>query len=137
MRVNKLDRGWLVREEGFNRNRTEILGSKLLIANGYMGYRGTLEEYSHTQLVACTLSGFYDRHKDAWREPVNAPNGLMVKLYCQGRLLSPLQQKPLKHSQVLDIRHGIHTRETVYALPKGGSCALRRSVSRAWPILIY
>ena len=63
----KIDKDWLIQENGFNPKRTEILGSKLLIANGYLGYRGTLEEYSKEQLVACTLSGIYDRHGDAWR----------------------------------------------------------------------
>src|SRR5258706_6054163 len=117
--------GWLIRESGFDPKRAEILGSKLLIANGYMGYRGTLEESSTEQLVACTLSGVYDRLGEAWREPVNAPNGLYTRLYHGTRLLSPLASKPARHEQSLDFRHGIHARETVYALPGGKRVTLR------------
>lgn len=110
---------WRICEEGFHPNKVEIHGSKFLIGNGYMGYRGTLEEFGASQLVACTLSGLYDRHGDAWREPVNAPNGLFVKAFVGSQELNPLLLKPLSHVQELDLRHGIHRRETRYRL-KGG-----------------
>ena len=110
---------WLVTESNPGPDRSEALGSKLLIGNGYLGYRGTLEEYGKAQLVACTLSGVYDKRGDAWREPVNAPNGLLVRLYHGKKLLSPLEQRPLKHSQSLDFRHGLHRRETVFSLGAG------------------
>jgi nigerose phosphorylase len=122
------DQAWRIEESGYSPRRTEILGSKFLIANGSLGYRGTLEEHGKEALVACTLSGVYDRRGDAWREPVNAPNGLFVRLFEGRRLLSPAVSKPLRHSQGLDFRHGIHRRETVYALARGNR--LHYSVER-------
>ncbi len=50
-------------------------GNKLLTGNGYIGYRGTLDEYTREQKAATIVSGLYDQVGDAWREPVNLPNG--------------------------------------------------------------
>ncbi|HTB21253.1 MAG TPA: glycosyl hydrolase family 65 protein [bacterium] len=113
------DQAWQIEENGYSARRTEILGSKFLIANGSLGYRGTLEEHGKEALVACTLSGLYDRRGSAWREPVNAPNGLFLRLFEGRRPLSPASARPLRHSQGLDFRHGIHHRSTVYSLAKG------------------
>ena len=138
MPVKKSADNWIIRENGFKQGAHEHLGSKLLIGNGYLGYRGTLEEYSKKELVACTLSGIYDRHGDAWREPINAPNGLFVELSCQGRRLNPLDFKPRKHKQSLDIRHGVHSRDTIFALPKGQQICIQaeRFASMADPHLL-
>jgi nigerose phosphorylase len=115
----KRDEAWVIEETNPGPGRTEVLGSKLLIANGYLGYRGTLEEHGKTELVACTLSGVYDRRGDAWREPVNAPNGLLVRLYEGGHLLGSGAREVLHHVQRLDLRHGLHARETTFALSGG------------------
>src|SRR5690606_33351381 len=52
-----------------------LRGNMYQIANGYMGYRGTLDEFGPEQAVGITLAGIYDQVGNAWREPVNAPNG--------------------------------------------------------------
>ena len=119
------NKDWLIEEPAPPPSRTDALGSKLLIANGYLGYRGTLEEHGPGQRVACTLAGVYDRRGGAWREPVNAPNGLLLRLYDGPTLLSPETRKPRSHRQSLDIRHGVHTRETVFPLVRGGRLTLR------------
>ena len=58
------DQAWRIEESGYSPRRAEVLGSKFLIANGSLGYRGTLEEHGKEALVACTLSGVYDRRGD-------------------------------------------------------------------------
>lgn len=115
---------WSISENGYSAAKTDVLGSKLLIGNGYMGYRGTLEEHEAGALVACTLAGLYDRKGDAWREPVNAPNGLFARVYAGKKLLSPLTQKPVSHSQTLDFSQGLHRRESLLKLPGGGRLRL-------------
>ena len=50
--------------EGIMRN-----GNIYQIANGYMGYRGTLDEFGPDEMVGITLAGIFDRVGDAWREP--------------------------------------------------------------------
>ena len=73
---------------GFNADDAELNGSKFLLGNGYVGYRGTLEEYGKDSQVAVTVAGLYDRTGDAWREPVNAPNGFYTVLSAGGEVLS-------------------------------------------------
>ena len=70
-------------ETGYQKEKTEFFGSKFCIGNGYYGYRGTLEEYTKDQLVACTLSEIFDDSGNGWREPVNVPNGLKCTLLCE------------------------------------------------------
>ena len=51
---------WGIEKNGFEIADIEKHGSKYLIGNGFMGYRGTMEEYSAEQLVAVNLAGFFD-----------------------------------------------------------------------------
>src|SRR5476649_1613688 len=105
---------WNVKEEKFNRENIVNNGNKFITGNGYMGFRGTLEEYTKNELVACNISGLYDRQGDNWREPINAPNGILTTLIVDGEEYSVLKEEPSEHTQVLDIKEGIHRRNTVW-----------------------
>ena len=65
---------WTIREEGYDESKAATLGNRYLIGNGYMGIRGTLEEYEADKLPAVNLAGIYDQ-SSGWREPINLPNG--------------------------------------------------------------
>lgn len=110
---------WLLKEIEYDKDKIELNGNKYIIGNGYMGYRGTLEEFSKKQLVACNLSGVYDKVEDKWREPVNAPNGIYTKLYCNGEPLSVLESKIGFHEQSLDIKNAVHKRTTQFITSEG------------------
>lgn len=84
---------WIVKDSCFDKQLVTTNGNKYMLGNGYMGYRGTLEEFSKTELAAVTLAGLYDRAGDKWREPVNAPNGLLTKIFCNDQLLSVLDRE--------------------------------------------
>ncbi|MEC0132856.1 MULTISPECIES: glycosyl hydrolase family 65 protein [Paenibacillus] len=112
---------WIVKESCFDKQLVTTNGNKYMLGNGYMGYRGTLEEFSKTELVAVTLAGLYDKEGDKWREPVNAPNGLLTKVFCNDQLLSVLDCEPVAHTQELNIRNAIHHRSTEYAVSDGGA----------------
>jgi trehalose/maltose hydrolase-like predicted phosphorylase len=105
---------WILKESEFSKSNIELNGSKFLIANGYMGYRGTLEEFRKQQLVACTLSGVYDRVGDGWREPINAPNGFFTSILVDGEVLDVFSDKLINHEQILDIKNGVHRRKSVF-----------------------
>lgn len=109
---------WTVRENGFRKERITTNSNKFMIGNGYMGYRGTMEEFTKSELTATTLAGLYDRVGDKWREPVNAPNGLFTRIQCDGSLLSVLEAEPLEHEQELDMQHGLHRRKTTFSAPR-------------------
>ncbi|MFP4974046.1 glycosyl hydrolase family 65 protein [Paenibacillus sp. CN-4] len=110
---------WSIREAGFDPSRIAASGNKFMTGNGYLGCRGTLDEFAKTELTAVTLAGLYDQVGNKWREPVNAPNGLSTALFWDGAPLSVLTRQPLEHTQELDIRHAVHRRMTKYGVPGG------------------
>ncbi|MDF2988885.1 MAG: glycoside hydrolase family 65 protein [Eubacterium sp.] len=110
---------WIIEEKGYKKDNVELNGNKFLLGNGYMGYRGTLEEFEKGQLVACNLLGVYDKVGDKWREPVNAPNGFYTGLSCDQTTLGTLNSETPEHSQWLDIKSGLHSRRSVFSAPEG------------------
>ena len=48
---------WELTENGFNSEKIAHLGNKFLTGNGYMGIRGTLDEFDSRDLVAVNLAG--------------------------------------------------------------------------------
>lgn len=116
---------WTFAKTGFDPKDISANGSRFMIGNGYMGCRGTLEEFGKDELAAVTLAGVYDQADGKWREPVNAPNGLKTVVYCDGRPLSVLAAEPESHVQELDVRRGFHMRRTVFRLPDGNRVTVR------------
>ncbi len=112
---------WSVSDSGTGDDEIVANGNRLLIGNGYLGYRGTVEEADASYLPACNLSGVYDRRGGLWREPVNAPNGLSVRLRATGAAdgdhpLSIKDSSLASHEQVLDFRYGVHSRSSAWRL---------------------
>jgi len=94
-------------------------GNKLLTGNGYIGYRGTLEEFNKEQKTATIVAGLYDRVGDQWREPVNLPNGCFVQVVYKGEVLHALTGKVVEHAQSLDLQTAIHERRTLFEAADG------------------
>ena len=106
---------WIIEKNHFENEDIEKHGSKFLLGNGFMGYRGTMEEYGADQLVAVNLAGFFDLAENSnWRESVNAPNPLYTVVEVDGVELNLSTLTPVSHKQSLDIRNGIHTRNTQF-----------------------
>ena len=105
---------WTLEDTSFVPEKTVLNGSKYILGNGYMGYRGTLEEFRAAQLTGNVVAGLYDKVGDLWREPVNAPNAFYAQVSCDGVPLSVLESDMEYHRQTLDIRHACHRRETVF-----------------------
>ena len=100
-------------------------GNKLLIGNGYIGYRGTLEEFNKEQKTATIVSGLYDRVGDQWREPVNLPNGCFVQVIYKGEPLHALASKVVSHTQSVDMYSALHSRETIFEASEGNRITIR------------
>lgn len=129
---------WQVHTDKFINDNESIMrtGNVYQIANGYMGYRGTLDEFGPEQLVGITLAGIFDRVGDAWREPVNAPNGGFTQITLDGVEVSVLSTKIKSHRQTLNLENAVFERETVFTL-KGKSLKISstRFLSAAKPNL--
>ncbi|MCF3650439.1 glycoside hydrolase family 65 protein [Opitutaceae bacterium LMO-CP1] len=92
-------------------------GNIYQLANGYMGYRGTLDEYGTAQCVGITLAGLYDRVGSAWREPVNAPNGGYTALSVDGVDLTTLDEaNAVAHEQSVNMAEAVFERRTRFVV---------------------
>jgi kojibiose phosphorylase len=89
-------------------------GNIYQIANGYMGYRGTLDEFGPEELVGVMLAGIFDQVGDSWREPVNAPNGGFTQITLDGEPISTLMTTIRSHRQVLNLQNAAFERETEF-----------------------
>lgn len=105
---------FIVKESGFDKKKVMLDGTRFFVGNGYMGVRGTLEEFGKEELCGCTLAGVYDQVGEGWRELVNAPNGLYTRLFVDGAEMNALEVEPLAHEMELDLRRAVLTRETEY-----------------------
>ena len=90
-------KNWMIRQEGYVEEDIPSLGTRYLIGNGYLGIRGTLEEYEAKQLPAINLAGIYDRVGDGWREPINLPNGCFSYLKVDGNIYRLPEQGAKAH----------------------------------------
>lgn len=106
----------ILTEDGFQPEAAVHFGNKFLVANGYLGVRGTLEEYTKEELAAINLAGLYDQVPDKWREPVNAPNPFFTFIRVAQQLVSVKTQVPVAHSQSLDLYTAIHQRRSEFAI---------------------
>lgn len=109
---------WNVSADKFINEKESIMrmGNVYQIANGYMGYRGTLDEFGPDELVGITIAGIFDRVGDSWREPVNAPNGGFTQLTVDGNEVSALTTSIKSHIQNLSLENAVFQRETVYEI---------------------
>ncbi|HYD83879.1 MAG TPA: glycoside hydrolase family 65 protein, partial [Opitutus sp.] len=129
---------WEVSTTEFGGGKESLMrrGNVYQIANGYMGYRGTLDEFGPEESVGVTLAGIYDRVGSAWREPVNAPNAGFTRVSLDGAELSTLGRKVVRHRQTLQFASATFERETVF-MSRGKTLTLTSSrfLSAATPNL--
>lgn len=129
---------WSIGTDEYGGDKESIMrrGNVYQIANGYMGYRGTLDEFGPDEAVGITLAGLFDRFGAAWREPVNAPNAGFTRVALDGVELSVLDGKVVSHRQTLQFGNALFERETVFG-GRGKTLTLKstRFLSAAVPNL--
>jgi nigerose phosphorylase len=107
---------WSIATKETNGGKEGVMrrGNVYQISNGYMGYRGTLDEFGPEQLVGITIAGIFDKVGSAWREPVNAPNGGYTRVGIDGVELSALGDNVRRHTQTLRFANAVFERETEF-----------------------
>lgn len=106
----------ILKEENFNKDSIVQLGNKYLTGNGYIGYRGTLCEYTKQECVGLNVASVYDGVKGKWRETINTVNPLYMETKCENQLLSVFENNYTQHQIELDIYNAIFTRTTKYLI---------------------
>ncbi|WEK53168.1 MAG: glycoside hydrolase family 65 protein [Candidatus Cohnella colombiensis] len=112
---------WIIEENGFKPENIATNGNKFMIGNGYFGYRGVAEEFTKEHFPATIVAGIYDTVGTGWREPINVPNGLYTRLYCDGKEMRLPESEIVSHRQALDMRTATHHRNTLFKLGDGGT----------------
>ena len=109
---------WQIEDSGITEESVIQNGNRLFCGNGFMGYRGTVDEADKADMTGLIVNGIYDRQGDKWREPVNFPNPLFICLTHKKEKLT-LKSRSLKtHLQTLNFQYGLYSRKTEWALPE-------------------
>ncbi|MCC3145547.1 glycoside hydrolase family 65 protein [Halanaerobium sp. Z-7514] len=109
----KLKDGWNLEIPEIDENQIVNYGSNLLCGNGYLAYRGTLEEWGKDQYKACIVSDTYDMADGKWRELSNAPDGLYSRISIDGQdFAHDPGSLDLKTELNFNYRYGIFERQT-------------------------
>ena len=103
-----------LKDSGFNAEKIVENGNKFLLGNGYLGYRGTLDEFGAKECVALNIAGIYDGVEGKWRETVNAFNPLYMAAYAGDIALDARGERVISHEVELDIERGIFKRKTQF-----------------------
>jgi kojibiose phosphorylase len=82
-----------------------------MLGNGYLGCRGTFEEWEKNRYVACIVSDTYDTADGKWRELCNAPNGLYTKLVIANEEVSLFRHKVSHYKHSLNFKNELFSRQ--------------------------
>ncbi len=97
---------------GYDQKQEADNGNRYLTGNGYMGVRGTLCDAGPEGMVAVNLAGIYHQKGNGWREPLNAPNPLYLRV--DGSSLPDDEAQLAQHEQRLEIDRGVFWRSTKF-----------------------
>lgn len=123
---------WILKERGFNPEKVVELGNRFLTGNGYLGYRGTPDEFRAAECVGLNVAGVYDGVGGKWRETVNAFNPFYLSAACNGVALDVRSEHLLSHEISLDIARGLFFRRTLFRVGDAKvELATKRFVSMA------
>ena len=117
LEVVKLNK--ILKTDVFEKEYIAFNENRFLMGNGYLGVRGSMEEYKKENMPCVNLAGIYDKVGDKWRESVNAPNPLFTYIKVDGVAYTLPEKEPFSHEQCVDIETAISTRKTVWKTEKG------------------
>ncbi|MGB2570398.1 glycoside hydrolase family 65 protein [Micromonospora citrea] len=130
------DENWRIRRTDADLERLGETESLFALGNGWIGWRGTLDEGEPVEMPGSYLNGFHERREltypeDGYAFPqlsdtvVSAPNAALVKLWVAGEPLDVRTGTLRTHEQVLDLRAGVVERRTEWISPGGHGVRIR------------
>jgi kojibiose phosphorylase len=104
---------WNIKIEELKDEQLVHYGSNLLCGNGYLGYRGTLEEWGKDEYQACVITDTYDMADGKWRELSNSPNALFTEVKVGGEKLGDYPEEDLMTTELdFDYKYGVFKRNS-------------------------
>ena len=124
---------WHLREQGFNPDHIPYYESVFALGNGYLGTRGSVEEFVRQSSPATLIAGLYDKAPEHVTELANAANWLGIELSLEGESVSLEGGRILEHERILDLHAGVLYRKSLFQLRSNRQLQVvsRRFVSRA------
>ncbi len=102
-----LDPDWAVIEDGFLPSREADVESRMTLANGFLGVRGSLPERVSRSSPATFIAGVFEPTRSGdTLEPLILPDWTHVRIEVEGEPLSLEKGDLLTHVRMLDLRHG-------------------------------
>lgn len=105
---------WLIKEEGWVRLLQGVREAQLALGNGFLGSRAVLEEIPYDAQPGTYVAGVYDRIGSQVAELVNLPNPFNFKIMIDGERLGVVTMDVVEHRRILNLRHGLLCRHTVF-----------------------
>lgn len=117
--------GWEIIENSFSEEQLVTTGSNFMIGNGYLGYRGTFEEWEADKFVACVVTDTWDQAEGSdWSELCTVPNGLFTQLFSNGQMISALEGVTEDYYRALDMKYGLNQRKFLWTADKANPTLL-------------
>ncbi|WFF08022.1 glycosyl hydrolase family 65 protein [Micromonospora sp. WMMD1076] len=112
------DDGWRIRRTSADLDRLGETESVFALANGWLGWRGTLDEGEPCGMPGSYLNGFHEQHELTYPESgygfpersdtvISAPNAALIRLWVDDEPLDLGTGTIRRHHQELDLRAGV------------------------------
>ncbi len=105
---------YLLKEDRWDKGLQSSRESQFTLGNGFIGSRGIFEEVPNGARPGTYIAGLYDKTGAQVTELVNLPNPINLKIVASGERLGAGTMDILKHERILDMRHGLLMRHTLY-----------------------
>lgn len=131
------DETWQIRRTAADFDRLGETESIFALGNGWVGWRGVLDEGAPCGMPGSYVNGFHERRELSYPEEgyafpqasdtvVSAPNAALIRLWVDDEPLDLRTGTLRRHDRVLDLRAGVLRRQTEWISP-GGRRVLVRS----------
>ncbi|GIJ22351.1 glycosyl hydrolase [Micromonospora lutea] len=130
------DERWRIRRTWDDLDRLGETESVFALSNGWLGWRGTLDEGDPVDMPGSYLNGLHECREltypeDGYAFPqlsdtvISAPNATLVRLWVGDEPLDLRTGTVVAHEQVLDLRAGVIERRTEWISPAGDGVRVR------------
>lgn len=131
---------WTVEESTFSEETNKFQETIFCLGNGYLGIRGVFEEgyygFVGNTIPGTVINGIYEYHDlhHIWARPgfptrqhsiINQPEAFQAHLYIDNERILMNTSQVSDYKRVLDMRHGILSREYTYTSQSGARVALQ------------
>ncbi len=127
------DKNWIIIQNEFEANKLNHFETVFTQGNGYLGTRGSFEEYYPGQQASTFVHGVFDDIPIVFTELANFPNWAELEIWLNGERFDMRTGKLLAFERKLDLRTGLLSRLVRWQSPNGHISQLhfQRFASRA------